>query len=479
MRSIRARVSVWTAVGVVIVLAGASVIWYRNTEHALVGQFDRALVARLTALATLVEPADEGASPFEFDVVPELAVEYRRGPHAAYFELRQPTGEVIARSESLHDSELHVPGTGTIEAPHVADLVLPDGRPGRAVAAAWTVRPRPDDAEHAEQVARLGEGLPVELVVAVDRTDLDGALGTLLLGIAALAVAMAVAAAGIVALVVARGLAPLRALGREVAALDPRALPPALHVQEVPRELRAIVDRTDELLGRVRDALDRERRTSTAIAHELRTPIAELRSLTDVALKWPDDDEYGRRALAEANGIALQMENLADAVLRLSRAENGEMEPRAESFDLREDVGGVLEAYRHRATERGLDLRFDANGRVDVVTDRGMARVVLANLVANAVEHSPEGTAVRCAIDGDDGRVRVTVRNHKGDLEAGDVSRLTERFWQKDGARSRRDHAGIGLALAHELCDRLGAGLAFALDESDLVASVTLPLAHD
>jgi two-component system sensor histidine kinase QseC len=186
---------------------------------------------------------------------------------------------------------------------------------------------------------RMGE--PVRLVVASDRAHLDEGLwrfpGWLLAGGGLLAGLTLWLVPG----VLWHGLRPLERLGEQAGRIDSSALGEGARfpVDGLPVELQSIARRLNDLLGRLGESLARERRFSANLAHELRTPLAELRSLAECAIKWPDarDSAMDHEVLA----IARHMETLATHLLTLARGEQGRFEPALEEVDLAAEAGSV------------------------------------------------------------------------------------------------------------------------------------------
>jgi two-component system sensor histidine kinase QseC len=268
------------------------------------------------------------------------------------------------------------------------------------------------------------------------------------------------------------GLRPLQQLSDEVGALAPGAPPGSLHLQGLPRELVPIARRIDDLLARMQAALERERRVSANMAHELRTPVSELQSLTEVAMRWPEGEEHRARALATAHAIARRMSALTEAVLRLSQPEPDRIEVANARFDLGALVLGLL-----GADDPGREpVQVDIADNVTVTSDQVAVRIVLSNLIDNARKYGGDGP-IRCNLHriGDD--VEFCISNPAGKLTGADLPRLGERFWRGDRSRTSNDrpHFGLGLAIAREICSRIGARLTHRLAAGRLEACLRLP----
>ena len=119
------------------------------------------------------------------------------------------------------------------------------------------------------------------------------------------------------------GLSPLRRLADYTATIDSKSLGSRYNTAHLPDELQPVVRRLNELLERLEHAFAREKHLTADMAHELKTPIAEFRSLSEVALKWPDDAGFVNSALADACEISKQMDRIVSVLLALGRCESG------------------------------------------------------------------------------------------------------------------------------------------------------------
>ena len=122
-------------------------------------------------------------------------------------------------------------------------------------------------------------------------------------------------------LIVRRSLNPLRTLASCTREIGPDNLHLRLPTNGLPTELTPICSCVNDLLDRLDQAFKRERRFTSDVAHELRTPIAELRALAEVASRYPNDPEFARNALRDAVGVAKQMQSLVTTLLALVRSE--------------------------------------------------------------------------------------------------------------------------------------------------------------
>jgi len=459
-----------------LLLAGGGVaIW--TTRAFLIAEFDSALGVKARSLAALVE-YEQGRFEFEFE--DHFMPEFDLASGADYFEIRLGSGEPLFRSKSLRGGDL--PRTIAPEGEElIYDLGLPFERRGRALAYAF--QPRASEDTVVDGVLMPPEhwiGAPLEIVVAVDRSHLDAAVASFARGIVLTEAVLLLAVLVLVQIEVRRGLRPLDLLAAEVDAVDEAALDRRLSLENQPVELLGVRRKLNELLGRLQMAFDRERRFSSGAAHELRTPIAELRTLTEVALKWPEGrSETDRtRDLSEAHAIACQMEEVVSALLAIARNGHHEESLEPEFLPLAPIVGGAVEGLTTAAARKRIEIAIEVPEALAVRSSRVPLTTVLRNLAENAVEHAPPGTSVHVSARAVDGAAEVRITNQDATLTEADLPRLFEPFWRKDDSRTDSGHSGLGLAVCDTLSRAIGVSLQVKLEPpGHVTATLTVPRA--
>ncbi len=450
MTSLRRQLTRWLT-GTLAVLAGAALAAiYFLVDDQLVDDFDAALQTRALSVSALVEQTN---SRVEFDFSEDFLRGYRAERPRNYFEVWDAAGNVVRRSPSLGAVDLPRRGGDTPGTPQVWNLTLPSGRAGRAIGF-WFV-PKPI-------VNPGGEPLRVLLVVAADRKELNETLDGVIVAVAGSGIALLAAVWLVVPWVLRRGLRPLDRLGEQVTRIDADSLNASLAVDSLPAELRPIGDRLNDLLARLAASFERERRFSADLAHELRTPLAELRSLAECALKWPEtrDPATDRDVLA----VATQMEALVTRMLALARAERASLASELVPVEIAPLVDAAWRPFAERAQARGLRVSLalaPGAARADPV----LLRSIVTNLFDNAVAYAPAGGEVRVLGQARADGYALRCANPAGELGADDVGKLFERFWRKEAARSGGgEHVGLGLSLARTLAAAMGWRLSAALD---------------
>jgi signal transduction histidine kinase len=456
MISLYKRLSVW-------LLAGLGLIWlvvgfsvYATVRRSLEGQFDAELKSMASEVRFFLPEGEHLQAPksssYWFD--------FFQPNSGLYFEVWDEYLLFSDRSGSLGDRKLPRPATFTTT-PRIWNFTLASGEKLRGIAQQFAGNGSPDFALNVV-VARTRESLDRSIQLLLGAT---GLVGLLFIPLSFL----------IVRLAVGRGLAPLRIFAERTAAFGIDSLSERFQTAGVPRELVPISERLNELMERLAAGLERERRLNQDLAHELRTPVAELRTMAEVALAWPD--KINGESYKEVLGAAQQMQSIINGMLTLARWDRAVEAPAKEWVEL----AGVLDSCETStatalAAKRLQVERILAPG-VGLHTNPELFRIIVSNLIGNAVEYSPaESTAtIECASE--NGGFMLSIANEVNDLESTDIPHLFERFWRRDTARRTTGHAGLGLPLAKSCAAILGLNLVAELKESPkrIVFSLSAP----
>lgn len=224
----------------------------------------------------------------------------------------------------------------------------------------------------------------------------------------------------------------------------------------------------NSMLTRIEQAVAGMREISDNVAHDLRRPLARLKTRIDVLLAHPRAAEAYRSALEQTALDADELMLTFNALLSIARLEAGSEIASPEEFDLAASVRSVAELYADEAEETGRPFSIELP---DTVPIRGQAALIsqaIANLLDNAFKYSAPNVKVTVKLFSTDRQIVLEVIDHGNGLAMGEHARMTERFARGDAARSQSG-SGLGLALvkaimhAHggqlELSDTAGGGL--------------------
>ncbi|GAA2689454.1 sensor histidine kinase [Actinoplanes palleronii] len=222
----------------------------------------------------------------------------------------------------------------------------------------------------------------------------------------------------------------------------------------------------------VQSSEERQRRLVADVAHELRTPLSNLRGylegLADGVIE-PTPELF-----ASLHEETLLQRRILDDLQVLALAENGDLAYTTEPLDLSEVAGSAVTAHRAVAVAAGLDLRIDAPGAVPVRADPDRLRQVLGNLLSNAIRYTDAGGRVEVGVHRDELNAILTVRDTGVGMTADEVSRVFDRFWRADPARQRATGgSGLGLTITRRIVDDHG-GRISATSEPGLGTTFTV-----
>ena len=255
---------------------------------------------------------------------------------------------------------------------------------------------------------------------------------------------------------VRRGLAPLHAIKREAAAITANRLHSRLPTESVPVELMDLAETLNQMLARLEDSFRRLSDFSSDIAHELRTPVSNLLTQTQVMLsRTRTIDEYQDVLASNAEELERMAKMIGD-MLFLAKADNDLVMPNLETVDLRAEAEGLASFYEAVAEENGVTLTVDGNATVS--GDRLMLRRAIGNLLSNAFGHTPRGGYIRILIGmSDDRMATIQVENSGETISSEHLPRLFDRFYRADPSRKRHaDGVGLGLAITRSIIQAHG-----------------------
>ena len=247
------------------------------------------------------------------------------------------------------------------------------------------------------------------------------------------------------------GLQPLRRMSAIAGSVSADSLNARLPQAQMPAELADLAKAFNAMLERLDSSFQRLSAFSADIAHELRTPLSNLLTHTQVTLTRPRSLEEYREAL-HGNLEELQwMAQLVNDMLYLAKADHGLLTPRREPLELAREVDALLEFYAPLAEDSLIALSRTGNGQI--AGDRSMLRRALSNLLDNALRYTPAGGTISVLITATASHLRISLENTGTVIPAEQLPRLFDRFYRADPARREgsSEHAGLGLAITQSI----------------------------
>jgi len=261
-----------------------------------------------------------------------------------------------------------------------------------------------------------------------------------------------------------RGLQPLQELAGQAARVTAShwTLPVPAAAEQM-AELRPLTESMVHMLARLERSFEQQREFLSSAAHELKTPVAILKSTLQSLLQRPRRPEEYRAGLEHSLEDLQRLEQLLQWMLRLARAEqwaHGALRRDLDVIDVAATCEEALERMRPLAESRRTRLEFSANGAVPLRADPEDLQLVWQNLLENAVRYSPEQSSVQVAIHRDQDRAKIVFQDHGPGIAPADLPHVFERFYRSDRSRARETGGfGLGLAIAKALVEAYGGSI--------------------
>jgi two-component system OmpR family sensor kinase len=451
---IRIRVTAAFAVAMAIVLAATGLFLYLRLASHLALALDRELQLRaqdLTALVSQPNTSLRGDSRSRF---------VERGEN--YAQLVTPGGRVLDATEPLGD------------APVVTTAQLAAARHGPVYADKQSV-PGLDEPSRLLATTVKRDGRELVLVVGATRQDRAETLASfrdelLIAGPIALILASVVGyfLAGI-------SLKQVESMRRRAAAISADVPGERLPVPSTGDELERLGETLNEMLGRLEAAIERERDFVADAGHELRTPLALLRTELELALRHADSAGELKEAVRRSSQEVDRLSQLAEDLLLIARADRGRLPLRVETMDAHALLSAVAGRVEWRAEAEGKAVRAVDGPDASVRGDRRRLEQALGNLVDNALRYG--GDEIRLEAATIDGAIELHVKDDGAGFPGDFVERAFERFSRADAARSRGG-AGLGLAIVRTIAESHGGSAHAANIEprgADVWLSIPIP----
>ena len=422
--SLRRHLTYWLLGPLLLLVAAGSFVSYRIALSAANKAYDSALLDPALAIASHLKPS---GTKLELDL-PSIAIEALRidTEDRVYYQVLGPGGELIAGTprlpappERLHPGE-HIYYDATLEGERV-----------RIAARAVKVETGTAIVQVAETLIKRDK-LVLELLVASTVPQ----------------VLIAFAAVALLWLGVGQGLRPLDRLRGEIAARSPRDLRP-FSERDKPQEVHSLIAALNQLLSRLNAAIASQQRFIANAAHQLRTPLAGLKTHAELARREPSTSEL-RSLLDMIAGETHRTGHLVNQLLTLARAEPGET-PSGQPVNLHEIVGRDVRDWVQRAVGNNIDLGFELEDAW-TLGEPLLLRELAANLLDNALAYTQAGGSVTVRTGVRNGESVLEVEDNGPGIPEAEREKVFERFYRV--AATGGEGCGLGLSIVSEIAGR-------------------------
>jgi len=279
----------------------------------------------------------------------------------------------------------------------------------------------------------------------------------------------------IVLIAVRKGHQPLRDVSMAIKNITSENLDVRLDPNRVPIELEQLVISFNQMIGRIEDVFRRQANFSADIAHEMRTPITNLVTQTEIALSQPRTVKELEDVLYSSLEEYNRMAKMVSDMLFLAQADENLLIPERVPLDLQSETLKVFEFFEAWAEEREVKLCFVGQSSL-ISGDPLMIRRAINNLLSNAIRYTPRGMSVTVQVGEIDERVEYRVENPGTPIAAEHLPRLFDRFYRVDPSRQRKgENSGIGLAIVKSIVRAHGGKISVTSDSVATRFIIELP----
>ncbi len=258
-------------------------------------------------------------------------------------------------------------------------------------------------------------------------------------------------------LIARSGMRPIEGISRTAERIRATTLHERISADGLPEELRGLAETFNSMLDRLEQSFAHISQFSDDVAHELRTPINNLRGEIEVALGKPRSPEEYRDVLGSCFEECTRIARLIRTLLFLARADTAADALQREPIDLGEQLAKVAAFYEAAAGEGGVELRVVGAAGVRAELDRTLLQQAIGNLISNSLAHTPAGGSIELAASASGQDVVVSVTDSGGGIAPQHLPHVFERFYRVEPSRSgSQQNAGLGLAVVKSIVKRHG-----------------------
>ena len=268
---------------------------------------------------------------------------------------------------------------------------------------------------------------------------------------------VACAAGGIV--IVRRGLLPLKELSDLAASIGSNRMQQRLDSSMVAAELKLVASTFNGMLDRLQSSFERLNRFSGDIAHELRTPLHNLRGEIEVTLTKNRPDLDYKDVLGSCLEESIRLSRLVDSLLFLARGDQPKSYLQRESLRIREELATIQEFYGVAAEDCDVNL-IVTSGDIELNADRALFQRVVGNLINNSLAHTPRGGRIDLSAELNGDRILIVVKDNGSGIKADDLPFVFDRLYSGGGVRTGLSGHGLGLSIVKTIIDLHDASVA-------------------
>ncbi|MBJ9425730.1 heavy metal sensor histidine kinase [Acinetobacter seifertii] len=268
-----------------------------------------------------------------------------------------------------------------------------------------------------------------------------------------------------------RGLRPVQNMAKVAEGISAQHLSERLEVDNTPTELKSLTIAFNDMLDRLETAVGKLSDFSSDLAHEIRTPINNLMTQTQVCLSRSRDITTYQEILFSNLEEFERLARMVSDMLFLAKAEHGLHIANLQEVNLFKEISGLFDFYDAIATEKGMSLKQTGQGYVK--GDPSMLRRAFSNLLSNAIKYGKSDSVIKIKCQQNNDQIELTIENESPPLSQEQLTRLFDRFYRTDTSRQRvEEGTGLGLAIAKSILDVHGATIQANYDDGHIIFKI-------
>ncbi|WPP56228.1 heavy metal sensor histidine kinase [Acinetobacter pittii] len=268
-----------------------------------------------------------------------------------------------------------------------------------------------------------------------------------------------------------RGLRPVQKMAKVAEGISAQHLSERLEVDNTPTELKSLAIAFNDMLDRLETAVGKLSDFSSDLAHEMRTPINNLMTQTQVCLSRTRDITTYQEILFSNLEEFERLARMVSDMLFLAKAEHGLHRANLQRVNLVKEVSALFDFYDAIAAEKGMSLKQTGQGYVE--GDPSMLRRALNNLLSNAIKYGKSDSIIEINCQQNNDSTVLTIENESSPLSQEQLTRLFDRFYRTDASRQRvEEGTGLGLAITKSILDVHGATIQANYDDGNIIFKI-------
>ncbi len=268
-----------------------------------------------------------------------------------------------------------------------------------------------------------------------------------------------------------RGLRPVQKMAKVAEGISAQHLSERLEVDNTPTELKSLAIAFNDMLDRLETAVGKLSDFSSDLAHEMRTPINNLMTQTQVCLSRTRDITTYQEILFSNLEEFERLARMVSDMLFLAKAEHGLHRANLQRVNLVKEVSALFDFYDAIAAEKGMSLEQTGQGYVE--GDPSMLRRALSNLLSNAIKYGKSDSIIKINCQQNNDVTVLTIENESSPLSQEQLTRLFDRFYRTDASRQRvEEGTGLGLAITKSILDVHGATIQANYDDGHIIFKI-------